>query len=158
MIGAVISLVQLIRHASRPHVALLGRIPGTQQFSDCERHPNNERIPGVLIFRPESSLCYFNAEYVCDLILDRTRAEAVPPKLVVLDLSASPYMDLQSTQALAGLVDELTATGIRVQAVEARSSVRDRLRIEGLDAKLGGVSRGVSVADAVAEFQRPATS
>src|SRR6266699_2979895 len=38
MIGAVISLVQLVRVSSRPHVALLGRIPGTGRFSDCERH------------------------------------------------------------------------------------------------------------------------
>ena len=54
MIGAIISLVLLIRRASRPHVAFLGRIPGTRRFSDRERHPDNELIPGVLIFRPES--------------------------------------------------------------------------------------------------------
>jgi sulfate permease, SulP family len=158
MIGGAISLVQLIHHTSRPHVALLGRIPGTQHFSDCDRHPKNEQISGMLIFRPESSLCYFNVEYVCDLISDRTRAETIPPQLVVLDLSASPYVDMQSTQSINGLVSELAAIGIRVQAVEARSSVRERLRAEGLDAKLGGVSRGISVADAVAEFLKPATN
>src|SRR5436190_1352764 len=124
LIGAVISLVQLIRHASRPHVALLGRIPGTQHFSDRVRHPKNELIPGILIFRPESSLYYFNAEYVCDQILDRTRAEAAPPQLVVLDLSASPSMDLQAAQTLAVMADELAAAGILIHAVEARSSVR----------------------------------
>ncbi len=90
MIGAVISLVLLIRRASRPHVALLGRIPGTRRFSDRERHPDNELIPGVLIFRPESGLVYFNMDHVRDTILDRVRAEATPPKLVVLDLSAAP--------------------------------------------------------------------
>ena len=44
MIGAVISLVQLVRVSSRPHVALLGRIPGTRRFSDCERHQDNQLI------------------------------------------------------------------------------------------------------------------
>lgn len=158
MIGAMISLVQLVRYTSRPHVALLGRIPGTQQFSDCERHLKNEQIPGMLIFRPESSLCYFNVEYVCDRISDRARVDAIPPRLVVLDLSASPRVDMQSTQTLDGLVNELAAAGIWVQVVEARSSVRERLRAEGLDGKLGGVSRGISVADAVAEFQNSATN
>src|SRR5262245_37716956 len=62
MIGAAISLVQLIRRASRPHVAVLGRIPGTRRFSDHERHPDNELIPGVLIFRPEAALVYFNID------------------------------------------------------------------------------------------------
>lgn len=154
MIGAIISLVQLIHRASRPHVALLGRIPGTQQFSDYERHSDNELIPGIMIFRPESSLLYFNAEYVCDLILERIRAEATPPKLVVLDLSSSPIIDLQSTQTLGMLVKELAEAGIRVQAVAARASVRERLRNNGLDTRLGVISRGMSVADAVNEFRK----
>ncbi len=154
LIGAVISMVQLIRRTSRPHVAFLGRIPGTQRFSDRERHPGNELIPGVLIFRPESSLVYFNVDHVCDTILDRVRAEVTPPKLVVLDLSAAPHVDLQSGETLAGLADDLTTAGARLQIVEARSAVRDRLRGGAADAKLGTVSRFCSVADAVEAFQQ----
>jgi high affinity sulfate transporter 1 len=149
LIGAIISLVQLLRRASQPHVAFLGRIPGTRRFSDRERHPDNELIPGILIFRPESGLIYFNVDYVCDDILDHVHAEPTPPKAVVLDLSAAPRVDMQSAHALAGLASELTAMGIRVQAVEARASVRDRLRAEGVDDKLGGINRFTSVADAV---------
>ena len=152
MIGAVISMVQLIRRASRPHVAVLGRIPGTRRFSDLERHPDNEPVPRMLIFRTESSLVYFNIDHVRDTILDRVRAESPPPELVLLDLSSTPFVDLQSAQTLAGLSDELAASGITLQAVEARASVRDRLRKEGIDAKLGGINRWASVADAVDAF------
>jgi high affinity sulfate transporter 1 len=158
MIGAIISLVLLIRRASRPHVAFLGRIPGTRRFSDRERHPGNELIPGVLIFRPESGLLYFNMDHVRDLILDRVHAEPTPPKLVVLDLSTAPRVDMHSAHMLGSLVDELTATGIRVQAVEARASVRERLRSGGVDSKLGGVNRLASVADVVEDFQKQSTS
>jgi MFS superfamily sulfate permease-like transporter len=154
MIGAVISLVQLLRAASRPHVAFLGRIKGTSRFSDRERHPDNELIPGVLIFRPESGLVYFNVDHVCKTILDRVSAQPALPKLVLLDLSAAPRVDLQSAQALGELANELTTKHIQFQAVEARSSVRDRLRNEGVDAKLGGVNRFTSVADAVEDFQK----
>lgn len=153
LVGAIISLVLLIRRASRPHVAQLGRIAGTRRFSDRERHPDNELIPGVLIFRPEASLLYFNVEHVCDTIQERVRSEATPPKLVVLDLSAAPYVDMQSAHALASLAEKLTAVGIRLQIVEARSSVRDRLRAEAVDAKLGAVNRFASVADVVEVFQ-----
>jgi sulfate permease, SulP family len=153
MIGAIISLVLLIRRASRPHVALLGRIPGTQRFSDCERNPDNELIRGVMIFRPESGLIYFNMDHVRDTILDRVRAEAMPPKLVVLDLSAAPHVDMHSAHMLASLAEELAAAGQRFQAVEARSSVRERLRSEGVDARLGGIDRFTSVADALEAFQ-----
>src|SRR5256886_4504957 len=154
MIGAMISLVQLLRTASRPHVAFLGRIPGPRRFSDRERHPDNQLIPGVLIFRPESGLVYFNVDHVCKTILDRVSAEPALPKLVLLDLSAAPRVDLQSAQALGELANDLIAKRIRFQAVEARSSVRDRLRNEGVDAKLGGINRFRSVADAVEDFQK----
>jgi SulP family sulfate permease len=149
LIGAMLSLVQLLRAVSRPHVARLGRIPGTRRFSDHERHPENELIPSVQIFRPESGLVYFNVDHVCETILDRVQAEKPPPKLVVLDLSAAPRVDLQSAHSLAGLAREIINKGIRFQAVEARSSVRDRLRNQGVDEQLGGVNRFTSVADAV---------
>jgi sulfate permease, SulP family len=154
MIGAIISLVLLIRRASRPHVALLGRIPGTRRFSDRERHAGNELIPGVLVFRPEASLLYFNMDHVRDTILDRARAEAPPPRLVVLDLSAAAHVDMHSAQMLAELAGEFAAAGICLQAVEARSSVRERLRAEGVEAKLGAVNRTTSVADAIEAFQK----
>jgi len=152
MIGAVISLVQLVHASSRPHVALLGRIPGTRRFSDCERHQDNQLIPEVMIFRPESALIYFNVDNVCDAILSRVRAAPKLPKLVVLDLSAAPLVDMQSAHMLAGMAEELTAKHIRFQAVEPRSSVRDRLRHEGIDTKLGGVDRFTTVADVIDHF------
>lgn len=158
MIGAIISLVLLIHRASRPHVASLGRIPGTRRFSDQERHPDNESIPGVLILRPESGLVYFNMDHVRDTILGRIRAAATVPRLVVLDLSAAPRIDMHGTQMLGSLADELTVAGIRVQAVEARSSVRERLRDERVDRRLGGSDRFTSVADVIDAFQeRPKT-
>jgi SulP family sulfate permease len=158
MIGAVISLVQLLRTASRPHVAFLGRIPGSRRFSDRARHPDNELIPGVLIFRPESGLVYFNVDHVCRTILDRINVEPRLPKFLVLDLSAAPRVDLQSAHSLGDLSKEVTAKGIQFQAVEARSSVRDRLRTEGVDSKMGGINRFRSVADAVEDFQRTAST
>lgn len=152
LIGAIISLVLLIRRASRPHVATLGRIPGTQRYSDQERHPDNESVPGVLIVRPESGILYFNMDHVRDTIVNRTQSESPPPQLVVMDLSAAPRVDLHSAEMLGSLADELAAAGIRLQAVEARAAVRERLRNGGVDAKLGVVDRFTSVADAVEAF------
>jgi len=152
MIGAAISLVQLVRVSSHPHVALLGRIPGTRRFSDRDRHADNELIPNVMIFRPESLLVYFNIDNVCDVILSRVRGEPTPPKLVVLDLSAAARVDMQSAHMLAGMADELTAQGIQFHAVEPRSSVRERLRQEHVDSKLGGIDRFTTVVDVIDHF------
>jgi SulP family sulfate permease len=153
LIGAIISLSLLLRRASRPHVAPLGRIPGSRRFSDKDRHPDNESVDGVIIFRPESGLVYFNVEHVRDTIINAVRAQVTSTRLVVIDLSASPFVDIQAAEVLAALADELHSEGIQVQAVEARSSVRDRLRAVGADAKLGGIGRFRSVADVLDEHE-----
>lgn len=153
MIGAIISLVQLMRETSRPNVAVLGRIPGTKRFSDLERHGDNQKIAGVLIVRPEASLVYFNIDHVRTIILGRIAAEVPSPRLVVLDLSASPRVDLQSAHELAGLADELRARGMCMQIVEARATARDRLDSEGLATRLGGINRHLSVVDAIEGWQ-----
>ncbi|PYV94889.1 MAG: DNA repair protein [Acidobacteria bacterium] len=157
LIGAIISVVQLLRRASRPHVAFLGRIPGTRRFSDMARHPDNQPVPGALLVRIESSLLYFNAEHVRDMVAARLRAEATPPKIVILDLSASPHMDIQACGVVMNMADDIKAVGARVQIVEARSSVRDRLRAEGMEEHVSQVNRFTSVADAVEDFQKAAT-
>jgi high affinity sulfate transporter 1 len=154
LIGSIISLVQLLRRASKPHVAFLGRIPGTQRFSDLARHPDNQAVPGILIFRVEASLAYFNIEHVRDAVLNRVRSEPVQPRLVLCDLSTSPHMDLQGAHTLGGLASELEAIAIQMRVVEARSSVRDRLRAEGLEEKLGGINRFSTVGQAVDDFDR----
>ncbi len=153
MIAAIISLVLLIRRAAMPPVAMLGRIPGTNRFSDCERHPDNETTPGVLIMRPGASMIYFNMEHVRDRIMERVQL-ATGIELLVLDLSGVPFMDVHAADMLTGLTKTLASVGIRVDAVEAHAEVRERLRAEGLEEELGGIDRFRTVADAVDGFQR----
>ncbi|MBX3358193.1 MAG: STAS domain-containing protein [Phycisphaeraceae bacterium] len=145
LIGAVISLLLLLRRASRPHVAFLGRIPGTRRFSDLQRHPDNEPISGVIIFRPEGSIVYFNADHVRDTVVERLRETSPPVRTVVGDLSASPHVDLTGAEMLKSLAEELRATGATLHIVEARASVRDKLRTQ----EVGVVDRFTTVADAV---------
>jgi len=153
LIGAIISLVQLLRRAAHPHVAFLGQIPGTNRFSDLERHSDNIPHDGALIFRVEASVLYFNVEHVRDTVLGRLRKESTPPELVVCDLSTSPYVDLHGAKVLGALADEVSSTGTRFQVVEARSSVRDRLRGEGLDEKFGGIDRFRTVTQVIEAFE-----
>jgi MFS superfamily sulfate permease-like transporter len=134
-------------------VAVLGRIPGTRRFSDIERHADNERIPGALIFRPEASVLYFNSEHVHDTILARVAEEDPHPRLVVLDLSNSAYVDYQGASALVDLAETLSSSGIRLQVVEAHADVRDMLRAEGVAEKVGGIDRFRTTEDVIERFQ-----
>jgi MFS superfamily sulfate permease-like transporter len=145
--AAIASLSMLLARASLPHVAFLGRIPGTDSYSDTERHPNNEALPGVIAFRPEASLLYVNADAILATVLNRLRAAAPPAiRLVVCDLSASPYLDLAGAHMLHELHGVLDARGIALRIVGARGRVRDLLRADGVGEKIGGLDRATTLA------------
>ena len=79
LIAALASILLLLARASLPHVAFLGRVPGTKVYSDMARHPDNEELPGVIAFRPEASLIYINADAVLESVLGRLRTQADRP-------------------------------------------------------------------------------
>jgi high affinity sulfate transporter 1 len=144
--AALASILMLLLRASRPHVAFLGRIPGTDSYSDVERHPENEALPGMIAFRPEASLIYVNADAVLEAVLNRLRADDPSEiRLVICDLSASPFIDLAGARILHGLHDELAARGIVLRSVGARGRVRDLLRADGVGEKVGGLERVVTL-------------
>jgi len=158
MLAVIISLLFLLRRASHPHVAFLGRIPGTRTFSDLERNRDNEPVPGALIVRVEAALLYFNVEHVRAAIREHLRVAPVPLGLLVLDLSSSPGVDVAGARMLSGLQEMLGAAGTTVRLVGARASVRDLLRAERLEERVGPIDRRVTVADVVEEFQRAGSS
>lgn len=148
LLAATASIILVLIRAARPHVAFLGRVPGTSVFSDTERHPENETLPGALIFRPEASLFYANADAVMDAVLSRVGATASgETRLVICDLSASPSIDLAGAAMLNALHDELAARGASLRIVGAHASVRELLRAQGLAEKVGGLDRSLTIAD-----------
>lgn len=154
LLAVVGSILLLLHRAATPHVAFLGRIPGTRRFSDMARNPDNEAVAGVCIVRVEAALLYFNVEHVLRAIL--ARVDATPGvRRVVCDLSTSPYVDLAGADMLTRLHAELAARGVGLRLAEAHADVRDVLRAAGLDATAGPISRRVSVADLLDE---PATA
>lgn len=151
LLAVVVSLLVLIATAARPHVAFLGRIPGTRRYSDLSRHPDNEPIPDVLVFRAEASLLYFNVDHVRNRVWE-TISKTQSLRLVVCDLSNSPHVDVAGVAMLAALHRELTTRGIKLRIVEARSKARDLLRAEGLEEQVGYFGRHISVDQAITEF------
>ena len=152
LVAAGASILLLLARASRPHVAFLGRIPGTSSYSDVARHPDNEALPGVIAFRPEASLIYANADAVLEAVLDRLRASD-GIRLVICDLSASPYLDLAGARMLHDLYGELATHGIALRIVGAHGWARDLLRADGMSEKAGGLDRAATL-DTLLKEQR----
>ncbi len=149
ILAAVTSIVLLLREVADPHVAFLGRIPGTTRYTDLSRHPDNETIPGLLILRVESSLFYFNAENVRKAILNKIHASEESLHYVIWDLSTSPSIDISGARLIKKLYLDLKSRGIILEIAEAHADVRDTLRAEDLEELTGHISRKISVNDLV---------
>ena len=144
LLAALGSVLLLLMRVSRPHVAFLGRVPGTNSYSDMARHPENEPLAEVIAFRPEASLIYVNAEAVFEAVVTRLRAPG-SIRLVVCDLSASPYLDLAGASMLHDLHTELSTRSISLRIVGAHGTVRDLLRAQGIDKKVAGLDRALTL-------------
>ncbi|MDD2897557.1 MAG: SulP family inorganic anion transporter [Desulfuromonadaceae bacterium] len=153
-VSAIASILFLLRMMAKPHVSLLGRIPGSTRFSDSSRHPSNERFPGLFLFRVEAPLLYFNVDAVYTTVLDAIGLEKTKIRLAVCDLSTSPYIDAAGAKMLQQLEEELERKGIQLRVAEAHAEVREILRVTGISESLGGVSRHISLADIVEDFER----
>lgn len=134
LLAAIASIFLLLARASQPNIAFLGRLPGTGRYSDSARHEGVEPLVGVIAFRPEASLLYINAETILSAVL-RVLRNSVDIRLVVCDLSASPYIDLAGARMLHDLHDELASRHVALCIVGAHAQLRDLLRAEGLAEK-----------------------
>ncbi len=134
------------RRLPRPH-------PRHPRFSDMERHPDNEAVPGVLVFRVEASLLYFNVEHVRDAVWEKLRAPRSRRSWSSATSRPRPTVDLAGARMLTTLHAELTAAGTGLRLVDAHASVRDILRAEALETLVGDFGRGTSVTLAVDELQ-----
>lgn len=153
MIAAASSLIILLIRASTPKIAILGRIPGTQLFSDIERHPDNDRIEGCLIVRIETSVFYFNQQNIYNRILELIQESTRPLKVIIIDMSSSPRVDVAGSKMLVKLSKSLQDLGLQLRLVDALSDVRDILRLQGMEQYTGHISRKVSILDVVNEFE-----
>jgi len=158
LLAVLVSVLLLLAVTSVPHVAFLGRIPGTRLYSDMERHPDNEPLPGALAFRPEASLLYLNADHVLTRILAQLDAPdfhaSEPIRAAFCDLSASPTMDLAGARMLRELNVTLKARDITLTLIGAHGAVRDLLRAEGLEGQIAGIRRDTSLDDEVVAFEQ----
>jgi sulfate permease, SulP family len=150
LIGALASLILIIKIVSSPHVAILGRIPGTDRFTDIKRHHKNELLPGFLLFRVEAPLVYFNVSYVYNHIWPKIVESSSTLKVVIFDLSTSAYVDSSGARLIKRLFLQLEEMGILFKVAEAHSEVRDILRFEDIEHLLGHVGRRDSMHEVIA--------
>jgi SulP family sulfate permease len=136
--GVLLSILLYLYKTSRPHIAEVGLVPGTQHFRNIRRH-RVETHPEVLTIRIDESLYFANARFLEDYVYDRV----VPDKAlrhVILMCSAVNEIDMSALESLEAINHRLHGLGIALHLSEVKGPVMDRLqRAHFLDELTGRV-------------------
>jgi len=124
--GVLISLLLHLFRTSRPHVAEVGLVPGTEHFRNIHRF-KVETDPSVLSLRVDESLYFANTRYLEDLILARVSGDQ-DLRHVILMCSAVNEIDLSALETLESLDHRLRDMGVTLNLSEVKGPVMDRLR------------------------------
>jgi len=116
---------------------LLGRLPGTRTFVDLALHPKAESIPRLLIFRPNGVLFFANANRFSSRLRAAIKNAPGPISEVILNLEASPEIDVTVLDMLEQLRSELNEKGIGLAFATISDSVRELLKRSGFLERLG---------------------
>ena len=134
--GVVLTLLNHLWHASRPHMAVVGRVPGTEHYRNVERHAV-DTDPSLIGLRVDEGLNFMNARQVEDRILALVAAQP-SVRNVVLMCSAVNDIDASALEMLESVVHRLKDMGVLLHLSEVKGPVMDKLERTDLLAHLGG--------------------
>lgn len=148
-VGVAASLAWMIYSTSRPHVAILGRVPGTQLFRNVARQSGLITYKAVLIVRMDAQYCFANVAYLRST-LERAEANMTSTlRAIVLDASAINQLDSSAESALSEMWEAYQARNVSLVLASVKGPVRDVLELSGLTEKMGAAGRCLSVYDAL---------
>ena len=138
IVGVAAMLLLVIYRASRPEIGSLGRVPGEPgAYGEIGRHPDYDRIPGLLVLRLEAPLFYANATPVRDRIKTLIGESDPPPKALIVDIGGNERLDITSAEMLTELVQTIRSAGVDVALADVRQPVIKMARRSGLAKRLG---------------------
>jgi sulfate permease, SulP family len=124
--GVALSLALFLWRSSRPHAAIVGRVPETEHFRNVERH-KVFTDPRIITIRIDESLTYLNARWLEEFILEQV-AEQKAVKHVILMCSAVNAIDASALESIEAIHHRLEDTGITLSLSEVKGPVMDALQ------------------------------
>ncbi|MGM0450490.1 MAG: SulP family inorganic anion transporter [Pseudomonadota bacterium] len=134
--GVALSLGLHLYRTSRPHSAVVGRVPGTEHFRNVERH-NVETCDHLAILRIDGSLYFANARYLEDTVMELA-ARRPELKHIVLACQAVNIIDASALESLEAINSRLKDSGVLLHLTEVKGPVMDRLQNTALYQSLTG--------------------
>ncbi len=157
LLGVLASLGAFIQRSTRPHTAVLGRLPGSDVFRNVKNFPEAAPIEGVLILRMDATFYFANVAFFKDYLERLLRETAAPIHTVVIDASSINDLDSSAERALCETTSKLRGSGIDIRFANVKGPVRQVMKRSGLWNLLGDDHIHLDLAlaiDAITEAQR----
>jgi high affinity sulfate transporter 1 len=152
LIAVFLSLAIVLYRSSRPHLAVMGKIPDRKVFGDIEKYPEAEPVWGLLLLRLDTALYFANANTALNEIKDQILKYDDSSTTVIIDLGASADLDIASLDMLYTLLNHLEERNIRLALANVHSETRARLEQAGLMDKIGSKKIYLDMAEAVEDL------
>jgi MFS superfamily sulfate permease-like transporter len=152
VVAVGLALVQLLARASHPNDAELGRLPGIDGYRNISGHPDAVTLPGVVIYRFDASLLFFNADYFKARVRRVVDAARPTPRWLVIDAGTFAHIDITGAAVLKEVIEDLGAAGVEVVMAEVKGPVRSMLERTGLSQQIGAARMFPTIESAVAEI------
>jgi high affinity sulfate transporter 1 len=123
LLAVALSLFWLITVTSRPHDAVLGRVKGIKGFHDISDYPDATTIPGLILYRFDANLVFYNVDYFLERVRATIAAAETPVEWVVVDASSVNVVDITAVQKVDELREELAARGIKFVSARVKQSL-----------------------------------
>ena len=156
-LSVILSLILLIRRASSPYDAILGQVPGVDGFTDISEYPNAQTISGLLVYRFDAALLFFNADYFKRRVRDVVTLSDHSLRVFVFDMEAINVIDVAGIDAIEEIRSDLAAKGIAFTVARAKKEIRDKLGRSGLWERIGATNFYPSVRSAVQAVSNEST-
>ena len=122
-LAIALTLLWMLLDASKPHDAVLGRVPGMGGFHNISDYPDAVTEPGLLMYRFDGNIMFFNIDYLKERIFSEIAASATPVEQVVVDAGPVNFVDITGLKGLLDLREELAGRGIRLRFARVKQSV-----------------------------------
>jgi high affinity sulfate transporter 1 len=154
LIAVGLALFKLLRQASHPRDAVLGVVQSNGDAYCATAEEGGRTIPGLIIYRFESSLVFFNADYFSDRVRALIGEASPAPHHFLLDAEAVPFVDVSGVYTLNSLRAELAEQGIVFGVARARGLFRMMLERAGVAEKIGSKNLFPTVHAGAQRFQQ----
>ena len=135
--GVAVSLLWFVVKTTRPHVAVLGQIPGTDTFKNIDRVPDLKVEDDVLVLRVDAQFYFGNASFLKDLVKSHVTNAKTKLKAIVIEAASINQLDASADAVLHELHEELAAANIKLYFANVKGPVMDVMQRSGFDKKLG---------------------